>query len=335
MASFRKIVAHKLSVNFREATTIVAAPFPSSLPKNDILVKNKYVGINASDINFTAGIYQPDVKAPFDCGFEALGEVVSTGSHVKDLKPGDCVVTQSFGSFAEYQVVPRRHAFKTPSFDKRWLPLALSGVTASIALEEVVKPQIGDRAVVTAAAGGTGQFAAQLLRTTYKCSVVGVCSNSSKKEFIEKKIGCKAIDCSVENTRDAITSFFPRGINVAYESVGGSILDDVVDSLALRGKILSIGSISCYQNDSKELNRLQKPLSLRLLSKSATLHTFFLPHYTKHIPRHLERLYQLVQQQEIESFIDPTSFSSLDGIYHAVDFMYARKNCGKVIVQLH
>lgn len=30
----------------------------------------RFVGINASDVNFTAGKYDPNAKLPFDCGFE-------------------------------------------------------------------------------------------------------------------------------------------------------------------------------------------------------------------------------------------------------------------------
>ena len=35
----------------------------------------RYVGINASDINFTAGRYDPNVKPPFECGFEVFIDV--------------------------------------------------------------------------------------------------------------------------------------------------------------------------------------------------------------------------------------------------------------------
>ena len=45
------------------------------LKKKETLVKNHYVGINASDINFTAGRYAGDHKLPFDAGFEGMGEV--------------------------------------------------------------------------------------------------------------------------------------------------------------------------------------------------------------------------------------------------------------------
>lgn len=70
MVQSRKIVCKKLSTNFRECTEIVKFELPT-LKNDQVLVQVKYVGINASDINYTNGAYLPGVQPPFDCGFEA------------------------------------------------------------------------------------------------------------------------------------------------------------------------------------------------------------------------------------------------------------------------
>lgn len=335
--TFQKIVATKYSTSFREATTIIDVPYPMELKPSEVLVKNVYTGINASDINFTAGIYQPDVRPPFDCGFEAIGEVVDVGSGVKDLHAGNIVVTQSYGSFAEYQVVPRRHAKVAPSLDKVWLPLDLSGTTASIALREVLKPMRGERAVVTAACGGTGQYAVQLLRAVYGCSVVGVCSTAAKEDFLVNSLKCEGVVNyrTTPDVRAAFRSVYPRGVNCAYESVGGDLLEAVVDSMALRGRVLSIGGISSYAKGSVVgASAKIKPLPLSLLSHSATLHTFFLPHYVKQAPTHFLELCAFLEAGKITSVVDRTPFKGLAQVADAVDHMYAQKNIGKVLVEL-
>lgn len=56
--SFRRLVCHTLHSNFREATKIETVPLPSVGP-TEVLVKNLYVGINASDVNFVAGTAAP------------------------------------------------------------------------------------------------------------------------------------------------------------------------------------------------------------------------------------------------------------------------------------
>ncbi|KPA76491.1 putative oxidoreductase [Leptomonas pyrrhocoris] len=335
--TFRRIVAHDLSVDFRAATSIVRADFPKELHPKAVLVRNKFVGINASDINFTAGIYQPDVRPPFGCGFEAVGEVVAVGSAVLDLKPGAAVATREYGAFAEHQAVARRHVKLIPSLAKEYLPLDLSATTASIALEHVLKPLKGERAVVTAAAGGTGQFAVQLLKHVYACSVVGTCSSEEKAAFLVDKLHCDgAVNYRKEGGQvaAALRRHYPRGAQIAYESVGGDLLESVTASLALRGRIVSLGCVSTYQDGSTEAVARRTPLPLQLLAHSASLSTFFLPHFAKYEVAHFERLCALHDKGVIHSFVDPTVFKGLEGVYDAIDWMFARKNCGKVVVEL-
>ncbi|RNF05962.1 oxidoreductase [Trypanosoma rangeli] len=335
-ASCARIVATGLSSDFRKVAEILSAPLPAAVRPTEIFVKNLFVGINASDINFTAGRYRPDAKPPFECGFEALGEVLATGEKVKGFTVGDVVVTQAYGAFAEYQVVSSRQAKKVPSRKKEWLPLDLSGTTASISLEEIAKPLPGEVAIVTAASGGTGQFAVQLLKKVYHCRVIGVTSSVAKEIFL-KELGC---DCVIVQERETIAEgikrISPTGVNLAYESVGGETFESIVQNLSLRGRILSIGGISGYSDGSTWMKRssTDTPLQTRLLSKSATLHTFFLPHYSKYASRHFATLCDLYSSGIIKSCIDPFVFKGLRSVPDAIDYMYSRKNQGKIVVEL-
>jgi NADPH:quinone reductase-like Zn-dependent oxidoreductase len=67
------------------------------------------LGINASDINFTAGRYFPDpkkIKLPFDCGFESLGKIVFAGADVKRLKKGDFVLISGMNyDFTSFKII--------------------------------------------------------------------------------------------------------------------------------------------------------------------------------------------------------------------------------------
>ncbi|KEG10095.1 oxidoreductase [Trypanosoma grayi] len=335
-AMSRRIVATRLSASFRDATEIRLGPVPAVFKPTEVLVKNRFVGVNASDINFTAGRYKPDVNPPFDCGFEALGEVVAVGSNVKDFFVGEAVVTQSYGAFAEYQTVPSRQAKKVPSLKKEWLPLDLSGTTASISLGEVAKPQVGEVAIVTAASGGTGQFAVQLLKKVYRCFVIGVTSSPTKEAFL-KELGCDSVIVDQrESVDEGIKRIAPTGVNLAYESVGGEMFESIVKNIALRGRILSIGSISGYNDGSSWIQRASNytPIQTRLLSKSATLHAFFLPHFGKYARRHFSTLCEHYESGLIKSSVDPFPFKGLEAVPDAVDYMYARRNKGKIIVEI-
>lgn len=345
-STFRKLVVNSLSVNFRNCTSIATTSIPTSLRPTELLVRNRYAGINASDINFTNGTYKPGVQPPFDCGFEAVGEVVGVGEGVakgpKAIALGTAVATQSFGGFAEYQVVSIRNIKKAPSVEAQWMTLDLSGTTAAIALAHDLTPRAGEVALVTAAAGGTGQFASQLLKHVYGCKVIGLCSSDQKKEFLIKTLGLDlAINYKAENAQAVLREAFPTGVNFVYESVGGAMMDLSLEQLALKGRILTIGSISGYASgaswntqSSSSSSQFTTPIPSLLLTKSATLKGFFLPHYQKHAEKEYSRLVELVQTGKIKACVDPSKFVGLGAVADAVEYLHSGKNMGKVVVEL-
>ena len=332
MNNNRKVVCTKLSSVFREATSVIECPIPQIMKPTEILVRNAFAGVNASDINYTSGRYLPGVRPPFDCGFEGIGTVAEVGSGVKNIKAGDFVVVQSFGTFSKYQVVPSRSVKVVPSLDPAILPLELSGCTAAIALGEVGKPQAGETALVTAAAGGTGQFAVQLLKRA-GCRVAGTCSSEDKAAFL-RSIGCDVVINYKKDDVDAVLSKeFPTGVNIVYESVGGSMLETALRSVALKGRIITIGSITGYQ-DGSSFAPAQTHVNIptALLQKSAMLRGFFLPHYGKFAPRYFQELVELHANGDIKVHIDSAAFASLDRAVDAVEHLHSGKSIGKVVV---
>ncbi len=123
--TFKKVSVVKLSANFAEATKVVEVPL---IPPNDnqVLLKNLYAGVNATDINISAGRYFTDGKIPFDVGLEvfrnnvkifnflkqfidyqALGVIEAVGKNVTTLKVGQPAIVFGVESkgYAEYLVI--------------------------------------------------------------------------------------------------------------------------------------------------------------------------------------------------------------------------------------
>ncbi|PKU65875.1 (+)-pulegone reductase [Dendrobium catenatum] len=63
--------------------------------------------------------------------------------------------------------VPAKHLLPVPRPDAEVVSMLTSGLTASIALEKAGKLSSGEVVLVTAAAGGTGQFAVQVLKNEF------------------------------------------------------------------------------------------------------------------------------------------------------------------------
>ena len=314
----------------------VSTPTPGP---GELLVCNKYAGINASDINWTAGRYMPGVQPPFDTGFEGLGKVVQAGENVGSFEVGDAVCYMHPGAFSEYILVPARSAFLIPNMDPRYLALLVSGLTASIALEKVGELQKGETILVTAAAGGTGQFAVQLAKLA-GCHVIGTCSTEEKVQFLHR-LGCdRPINYKKESLNDVLKSEYPEGIDVVYESIGGKMFNTCAKNLAIGGRLIIIGYISKYENDFYSHSTI--PLCQILLSKSASVRGFFLglDLYRNDFPTHFMRLVKLYSGREIVPDVDFGESSSvgpfrgIESVFDAVNYLYTGKSSGKVVVNL-
>uniref|UniRef100_A0A8C6SIZ7 15-oxoprostaglandin 13-reductase n=1 Tax=Neogobius melanostomus TaxID=47308 RepID=A0A8C6SIZ7_9GOBI len=256
-----------------------------------------FVGINASDINYSAGRYDPTVKPPFDAGFEGIGEVVGLGLGASsDYTIGDTVAYFRNGAFAEYTIAPAKECIRVPLVKPEFLTLLVSGATAYIALKRLGDLTKGETVLVTAAAGGTGQFAVQFAKQA-GCHVIGTCSTNEKAGFL-KSIGCdRPINYKEENLGETLRKEYPKGIDVVYESIGGSILDVAVNCLAQKGRLIVIGFISGYQSASGIPAFKGATLPVKLLQKSpvtlwlSSSHSSFCNKKTQNIsgpPTHLK-----------------------------------------------
>lgn len=93
MPSYKTVQVHTLSKDFRTATKIVEVPELPTPTTGEVLVKNHFLGINATDINVINGAYS-SIPPPFGCGLEAAGIVEAVGEGVENVKIGDSVVYQ-------------------------------------------------------------------------------------------------------------------------------------------------------------------------------------------------------------------------------------------------
>jgi hypothetical protein len=55
VAATRVVEVHRLSTDFRAATRVVQRPLPATLPPGAVLIRRLFAGVNASDVNYSAG----------------------------------------------------------------------------------------------------------------------------------------------------------------------------------------------------------------------------------------------------------------------------------------
>ena len=283
-----------------------------------------------------------NAKPPLDAGFESLGTVVAVGSDVKNIQVGQSIVATSYGAFSEFQVHRASAVIPVPKNDPTFLPLLVSGLTASISLEQVGQmKRVGEdgtkqeTVLVTAAAGGTGLFAVQLAKLAGH-HVIATCSSDDKTAILKELGADRVINYKKENFGQVLKKEYPKGVDLVYESVGGSMFIDCVKNLAVKGRLIVIGFISGYADSSawKGDNLQSYNLPSMLLWKSASIRGFFLNNFPEQFKPHMKRLTELVVGGKLKSIVDPTQFAGLEQVADAIDYMYKGANVGKVVVKL-
>ena len=328
--TYRKLVATTLSSDFREAAEIVEEDVPAPGP-HEVLVQNRYAAVNATDVNISAGRYEQDGDPPIDLGVEAAGTVVATGDEVRQLEPGDAVVTSTLGGgYREYHLVHESNALHVPEATPEALSIMVSGLTASIALSEVGDLRHDETVLVTAAAGGTGQYAVQLAKQAGN-HVVGTCGTDEKAAFLEE-LGCdRPVNYRSEDVGAVLAEEYPEGIDLIYEAVGGALFDVCVEHLARHGRLLSIGYVSEYEDGPETVDR--ERIYTSLIAKSAAIHGFFLPHFAEHFGPHVKKLMRMQRSGVLDVRIDDRVFEGVEAVPDAVDYLQSGESMGKVVVR--
>ncbi|KAL3538883.1 hypothetical protein ACH5RR_002249 [Cinchona calisaya] len=335
--NFEKIVVHTLSHKFRSATSIVRTSLSLPIKSDYVLLKIIYAGVNASDVNFSSGRYfsgnSKDLasRLPFDAGFEAVGIIAAIGDSVKNLKVGTPAAIMTFGSYAEFTMVHFKHILPVPRPDPEVVAMLTSGLTASIALDKAAQMDSGKVVLVTAAAGGTGQFAVQLAKLAGN-TVVATCGGKEKATLLKDLGVDRVIDYKKEDIKTVLKTEFPKGVDIVYESVGGEMFNLCLNALAIHGRLVVIGMISQYQGEHGWQPLNYTGLCEKLLSKSQSVAGFFLVQYAHFWQEHLDRLFHLFLVGKLKVAIDPKRFLGLNSVADAVEHLHSGKSAGKVVV---
>lgn len=202
----------------------------------EVLVAVRAAGLNAADLLQRRGLYPaPPGVAPDIPGLEVAGEVVAVGDRVRSVAVGDRVMAVvAGGGQAELVALDETCVLAVPDampWDQAGgFPEAFS--TAYDALCTQCAMAMGDRVLVTGAAGGVGTAAVQLAAVAGATVVASVRAPEVREAVVA--LGASA----AVDPDDALD----RGpFDVALELVGASSLPGVLGALAVGGRVSVIG----------------------------------------------------------------------------------------------
>lgn len=125
-------------------------------------------------------------------------------------------------------------------------PLGATGLTAYFGLMDIGQPKAGETVVVSAAAGAVGSMVGQIAKIQ-GCRVVGIAGSDDKCKWLTETAGFDAaINYKSEDVGAALDRHCPDGIDVNFENVGGTIMDEVIARLNDFSRMPLCGLISQY-----------------------------------------------------------------------------------------
>jgi NADPH-dependent curcumin reductase len=124
--------------------------------------------------------------------------------------------------------------------------LGITGMTAWFGVEEILRPQPGETAVVAGAAGACGSIIAQLLKLK-GCRVVGIGGGNEKCRWLTTELGLDAaVDYRSPNFADQLRSACPSGVKLYSDAVGGDVSRTVLPLMRNGARWYHFGNLSAY-----------------------------------------------------------------------------------------
>jgi NADPH2:quinone reductase len=247
-------------------------PLPGKCGKNQVLVRIKAIGINPIDCKIRTTPERFPVTFPVIPGCDGAGIVETTGSQVKNFKPGDEVYfsqpgfNNRQGTYAEYALIdagllalkPRALSFEQAAA----APLVF--ITAWEALHDLARISSGQTVLIHAGAGGVGHAAIQLAKLAGARVITTV--SSEEKAKLAKRLGADLI--IHYRTQDVVAEVLRwtdgNGVDIAFDTVGPEVLQSCFHCVKPYGDVVTILQ-SAPDTDWSEARKRNVRFSLELM----------------------------------------------------------------------
>jgi NADPH-dependent curcumin reductase CurA len=331
--TYGAIRLERFAPSFRDGAQIVRLPLTEPGP-GEIRVRNRHCGVNAifdTQIARNAVDYVK-IGLPTFTGVEAIGIVEAVGEGVTGFAIGDAAVSFNFtGGYREANIAPEGKFAKVPAATRDWLALASTGVSALLALERIGEIKTGETVAISAAAGGLGHLMVQLALLK-GCHVIGVAGGQRKCDFVASLGAQRVIDYRSEDVGAVLATEYPRGLDVAVDTVSGAIFDAFLANIATHGRLVVGGAASDLEGNPEIVTAPR--IAHSIYYKGASVRGFMNGLLTSHWPAAREQMFALYDHGRIAVTFDDVPFRGLNGIYDAVQRLLSGQSMGKVVVDL-
>jgi NADPH:quinone reductase-like Zn-dependent oxidoreductase len=319
---------HVASRGSLESLCFIEDHYPTELGPTEIEIETQAWAVGFRDVFGALGRLDEN-----EFGTDCAGTVKRVGPKCTQLRPGDRVSTSMFGCMRTYVYCDEGDAIKVP--DTLSLEEACGVInpvmTAWHSLVDVARLQKGEKILIHAASGGTGQVAIQVAQML-GAEVYATVGYDHKKELLIKEYGVPAAnifysrDLSFAQGIMRVTNGY--GVDVVLNSLVGEGQKASWECVAPYGRFVEIGKADIYANS---------PLPMASFANNRTFSAVDLRDLAFHRPEASRALFHktmnLVQEKAI---VCPTPLNKfpVSAIEDAFRYMQTGRSTGRVIVTL-
>lgn len=207
--------------------------------------------------------------------------------------------------------------------------LGMPGMTAYFGILEVGELKEGDNVLVSGAAGAVGSIVGQIAKIK-NCKVIGIAGGADKCKYIVDELGFDgAIDYKSDNIASKLKVYFPNGIDVYFDNVGGVILEHALSKLAMHARIVICGAISQYNNTTP----IKGPSNyLSLLVNRASMKGMVVFDYAKDYQKAGMEMGQWIMEGKLKSKEDV--YEGIENFHETFLRLFSGKKMGKLVLKV-
>jgi NADPH-dependent curcumin reductase CurA len=207
--------------------------------------------------------------------------------------------------------------------------LGTTGMTAWCGLYKLGKPIAGDTVLVSGAAGATGSIVGQLAKLS-GCRAIGIAGGPEKCAWLVEEAGYdSAIDYRAGDLRARLKELAPGGVDVIFDNVGGTILNDMLGQIATGARVVICGGISRYETGTLPAGPQNY---FNLVFRRATMTGFIVIDWAAEFPAIRKRMAALVHAGKLAYREDVQH--GFDNAPETLKRLFSGANRGKQLLQL-